>query len=179
MTNPTFSRSFLLLFTTFLFHDTTTAFSSFGNGSLSLPRRLVNRKGIISNSQTHTYHGKHSTSLIMSSLNGKGKKENQSSKRRRLARKLNPVRLILSGFNKANKMKTNFVTKFKSLSKKGKLLFSIQLFTLMLVLGTGTKQIIRNVRGNSLGSVSAARSRPVEVPYSVFMDFVEKSGKVR
>lgn len=121
---------------------------------------------------------KYINSLKMSSLGDEGKKENQTNKWRRLGGKMNPVKPILFSLNKANKMRSNFVKKFKSLSKKGKLLFSIQLLTLVLIFGSGTKKVISNVRGKS-ATTKVSVSKPVEVPYSVFMDFVEKSGKVR
>ena len=127
--------------------------------------------------------------LEMSSLqenNDSGQQQQQQpNKKRKLLAKLNPIKLLLKLFYQMNKTQSNLRTKFKSLSKKGKVLFTVQLMTLMIIFGVGTNQLITNIANARGGSTAAtatrtrvARSRPVEVPYSVFMDMVEKSGKV-
>lgn len=100
----------------------------------------------------------------------------QPKKWRKLSGKINPIKM----YSKIMKSLSTFRTKFQSLSKKGKLIFSLQLMTLMIIFGAGSSQIfLSNVRSNPVGSVRTVKSKPVEVPYSVFMDMVEKSGKVR
>ena len=186
-----FLPTVVALLTTYII-ESTGAFSNSGDGllhrfsaSTNIPRDF--QKPMMTKSiskilpSSGSYRQKNISRkiLFMSSSNEGTNKENQTNKWRRLKGKLNPINLILGIVNQANKRKSVFVTKFKSLSKRGKLLVTIQLFTLMLIFGTGTKQLISNVRGNPAANMRLARSKPVELPYSVFMDFVEKSGKVR
>lgn len=113
-----------------------------------------------------------------SSINDDGGKR-QPDKRRKLPQKLNPINLVREMCSKVIKTQSNLRLKFQSLSKKGKLLFSLQLMTLMFIFSAGSSQIIKSVRSDTAGGmIRTERSRPAEVPYSVFMDMVEKSGKV-
>ena len=129
----------------------------------------------ISHHQRH-YHRNHS--VMMSSV-GQNEDGKQPKKKRQFLAKLNPLKALLIISNRLNKSQSKLRTRFKSLSKKGKLLFTIQIMTLMILFGTGSRQIVSSVRGTSVGSVKVMRAKPVEVPYSVFMDMVEKSGQVR
>lgn len=105
--------------------------------------------------------------------------DQQSGKEPQKWRKLNPISVFAKMYSRLIKKQTNFMIKFKSLSKKAKLVVCMQLMAFMIMLGYGGNKILHNVRGDAtVGSVSVARTRPVEVPYSVFMDMVEKSGKV-
>eukprot|EP00551_Chaetoceros_affinis_P010690 CAMPEP_0203674764 /NCGR_PEP_ID=MMETSP0090-20130426/17187_1 /ASSEMBLY_ACC=CAM_ASM_001088 /TAXON_ID=426623 /ORGANISM="Chaetoceros affinis, Strain CCMP159" /LENGTH=631 /DNA_ID=CAMNT_0050540723 /DNA_START=52 /DNA_END=1947 /DNA_ORIENTATION=- len=113
----------------------------------------------------------------MSSLQNNNGENKRPKRWRKLATKLNPLKLVLKALYQMNKSQSSLRSKFASLSKKGKLLFGIQIMTLMLIFGAGTNQLVTNIRGNRVTSAKVARSRPVEVPYSVFMDMVEKSGK--
>ncbi len=112
--------------------------------------------------------------------------EKQPKKWRKLATKLNPIKLLLRLLYQISKIgktlnttQSNIRTKFTSLSKKGKLVFSIQLMTLMVIFGAGTNQLWNSVVGSRVGGagvgvgatavksrVLRSRSRPVEVPYS-------------
>lgn len=116
---------------------------------------------------------------VLSALDSNNENGKQPKKWRKLPGKFNPVTTILKLYNQSIKKVSKFRAKFKSLSKKGKLLFSLQLMALMIIFGFGSNRVITNVRisSNTAGSVRSVRSRPVEVPYSVFMDMVEKSGK--
>jgi hypothetical protein len=68
-----------------------------------------------------------------------------------------------------------FRKKFSALSKKGKLIVCLQLTALGLMFGAVTKQAV-NQRSARLRN-GVVMEKPVEVPYSVFMDMVERSGK--
>ena len=118
--------------------------------------------------------------VVLSSSDSSNDNGKQPKKWRKLPGNLNPLTVILQIYNKSIKNMSKFRAKFKSLSKKGKLLFSVQVMTLMIILGFGSNRVVSNVRSHSsaAGSARSIRSRPVEVPYSVFMDMVEKSGKV-
>lgn len=62
-----------------------------------------------------------------------------------------------------------FRTHYKKLSKRGKLILSVQLLALGLIMGLGVKSS-RDVR-------TRAANRPVEVGYSTFLDLVDVNGK--
>ncbi len=116
---------------------------------------------------------------VNGNVNGSGKPPSPQ-KWRKLSQKLNPIPVVLKFYTQINKAQSNFRVKFQSLSKKGKLVVSMQLLALMLIFGSATNQVISSVRSQNNGNMmKMERSKPVEVPYSVFMDMVEKSGKVR
>jgi hypothetical protein len=64
------------------------------------------------------------------------------------------------------------ITRFKSLSKKGKALMAMQTFILMLLFGSAGRNIYVKHHQFSTG----IGGPPIEVPYSNFLDFVEESG---
>lgn len=63
----------------------------------------------------------------------------------------------------------SFPAKFKSLTKRGRIILSVQLLALGLVLGAGAKSA-RDARLRSA-------ARPVEVGYSTFLDLVDVNGR--
>jgi len=87
----------------------------------------------------------------------------------------NPVKIIRSFVTKVIVAQSIFRKKFSALSKKGKLIVCLQLTALGLMFGAVTKQAV-NQRSARLRN-GVAMEKPVEVPYSVFMDMVERSGK--
>jgi hypothetical protein len=116
--------------------------------------------------------------------NNQGKKggEKQPKKWRKNITKLNPIPITFKLYTQLLKRISNFKARFQSLSKKGKVAMSIQILTLMIMLGAGGNRVVSVVRSNSatggVANVRTMRKKPVEVPYSVFMDLVEQSGKV-
>ena len=70
-----------------------------------------------------------------------------------------------------------FLTRFKSLSRKAKMAFLLQLVALSLILGLGTKRFVDLRTGGTPTTI--VRQRPAEVSYSTFMDLMESNGKVR
>lgn len=87
----------------------------------------------------------------------------------------NPVKIIRSFVTKVIVAQSIFRKKFSALSKKGKLIVCLQLTALGLMFGAVTKQAV-NQRSARLRN-GVVMEKPVEVPYSVFMDMVERSGK--
>mmetsp|Transcript_10332 Transcript_10332/g.13078 ORF Transcript_10332/g.13078 Transcript_10332/m.13078 type:complete len:654 (-) Transcript_10332:56-2017(-) len=112
----------------------------------------------------------------------KDKKElNDDSKRRKVSNLLiNPVKkFLIKIFMKIYKTQSNIRTKFKTLSGPKKIIFSLQLMALITVFGVSTNQLVTAMRGSSSGTTitRVGKSKPIEVPYSTFLDMVEKSGK--
>ena len=87
----------------------------------------------------------------------------------------NPVKIIRTFLTKLLLAQSNFRKKFSALSKKGKLIVCLQITALGLMFGVFTKQAVNQRRARLTSGV--AMEKPVEVPYSVFMDMVERSGK--
>jgi len=70
-----------------------------------------------------------------------------------------------------------FKSRFARLSKKAKVLVTVQLLALTLLLGGVTRQVVvggMNARGRGAG---ITKMKPVETSYSSFLDLCEKSGK--
>ena len=85
----------------------------------------------------------------------------------------NPFTMVKNVFKSSFKFQANFRKKFASLSKKGKLLVSFQLMVIGLFFGYTGRTVTKTITGGP----RVAMQKPIEVPYSVFMDMVEKSGK--
>lgn len=87
----------------------------------------------------------------------------------------NPVAIVTNVFKATFRFQANFRKKFATLSRKGKLIVSFQLMVMGLLFGYTGTSITRSIAASRSGT--AASSKPMEVPYSVFMDMVEKSGQ--
>lgn len=113
-----------------------------------------------------------------STNNNSSKEDDDSSKRKRfrafLKKNKSPVKLV----KRLRATLIASIARFKTLSKAGKTVVMLQLVSLSLILGLGTKRII-DVRtmASSQSPTSIVRQRPTEVSYSTFMDLMESSGK--
>lgn len=87
----------------------------------------------------------------------------------------NPFALVANVFKSSIKFQANFRKKFGALSKKGKLIVSFQLVIIGLFFGYTGRTVSKTI--SIAGGPKSAMQKPIEVPYSVFMDMVEKSGK--
>jgi len=86
----------------------------------------------------------------------------------------NPFAMAANVFKSSIKFQANFRKKFATLGKKGKLIVSFQLMLVGLFFGYTGRTVTKTITG---GSSRVAMEKPIEVPYSVFMDMIEKSGK--
>ena len=107
-----------------------------------------------------------------------GKKEREGGRRRsggggRWISKLNPVPRMKKIVASIIAFQAAFRTRFAALPRKAKLVVLAQLLALGLVVGS----IGRKVYVNTSQGQAAVAARPVEVPYSTFMDMAEISGK--
>jgi hypothetical protein len=84
----------------------------------------------------------------------------------------NPFAMVSSVVKSSVKFQANFRKKFATLSKKGKLIVSFQLIAFGAIFGVTA----RNVVTKTMSGPKTSIQKPMEVPYSVFMDMVEKSG---
>jgi hypothetical protein len=90
----------------------------------------------------------------------------------------NPLAMAANLVKSSIQMQANFRKKFATLSRKGKMIVSIQLMVIGLFLGYGAKSVTtRVISGSGSNGAAVVMQKPVEVPYSVFMDMVERSGK--
>jgi ATP-dependent Zn proteases len=90
----------------------------------------------------------------------------------------NPLTVAVNMVKSSIQIQANFRKKFATLSRKGKMIVSIQLMAIALFLGYGAKSVTTKVMSkNSSGAAVTVIQKPMEVPYSVFMDMVERSGK--
>jgi len=109
---------------------------------------------------------------LFSSLEEDGSRKKKPRKNRRRAR------MMILAFRKVfvNLVSTpgRMIVRFRSLSKKGKVLMAMQTLTVMLLFGS----IGRNVyaRNYQMKNGLRASGPPVEVPYSNFLELVENSG---
>jgi len=107
---------------------------------------------------------------LFSTMDGDGSNEKQPRNNKQLPRKL------VIAFRKAivhfASAPGRFVVRFKSLSKKGKMLMATQLLTVMLLFGSVGRSAY--VRRNQMRSGIAGP--PIEISYSNFLDLVESSG---
>ena len=87
----------------------------------------------------------------------------------------NPFAIVANVFKSSIKFQANFRKKFGALSKKGKLIVSFQLVIIGLFFGYTGRTVSKTI--SIAGGPKSAMQKPIEVPYSVFMDMVEKSGK--
>jgi len=85
----------------------------------------------------------------------------------------NPFAVVANVFKSSIKFQANFRKKFGTLSKKGKLIVSFQLMIIGIMFGYTGRTVAKTIAGGP----KIAMQKPIEVPYSVFMDMVEKSGK--
>ena len=96
--------------------------------------------------------------------------------------KNNPFRQLLA---QLEQLRLVFLTRFKSLPRKLKIVVMMQLLAVSLLLGSAVKRTVELNYSESSASTTTAtrltsrRNKPVEVYYSSFLDLVEKSGKVR
>jgi len=82
----------------------------------------------------------------------------------------NPVAALRAALSRMNLIRSLFGKRFKSLSKRAKVIVSLQLLALGLMFGSvGRTAYIKGTGGGM--------DKPMEVPYSTFMDLCEKSGK--
>ena len=88
----------------------------------------------------------------------------------------NPVTIVTNVVKSSIAFQATFRKKFATLSKRAKLVVSLQLMALCVMLGFGFKQALVSVSGRH-PHTTAAIHKPVEVPYSVFLNMVEKSGQ--
>jgi len=141
-------------------------------GAIHTTERLPN---IIHNDNTQLQGGKDElfSSEEGNSKNSPGRRGNINNRNKFPV----PNPLIMAGnlVKSSIQMQANFRKKFAALSRKGKIIVSIQLMVIGLFLGYGAKSVSTRVISGSSTPVSI--QKPVEVPYSVFMDMVEKSGK--
>lgn len=92
----------------------------------------------------------------------------------------NPLTLAAKMVKSSIKFQADFRKKFAALSRKGKIVVSIQLLVIGLFFGYSTKTVTRHVfhgGGGGAAKMTVMQRKPMEVPYSVFMDMVERSGK--
>lgn len=110
---------------------------------------------------------------------GDGKKERGEGGRRRggsggrWISRLNPVPRVKKIVASIIAFQAAFRTRFAALPRKAKLVVLAQLLALGLVVGS----VGRKVYVNTSQGQAAVAARPVEVPYSTFMDMAEISGK--
>ena len=93
----------------------------------------------------------------------------------------NPLAVVANVFKSSVRFQANFRKKFSALSKKGKLIVSFQLVAFCAIFGMSARNTVTRIGvmtgANTPASMSKRMQKPIEVPYSVFMDMVEKSGK--
>jgi hypothetical protein len=85
----------------------------------------------------------------------------------------NPFLMVANAVKSSVKFQANFRKKFAKLSKKGKIIVSFQLMVFGAIFGVSA----RNVVIKTISAPKTMMQKPIEVPYSVFMDMVEKSGE--
>lgn len=98
-------------------------------------------------------------------------KNNPKKGRGNFLRRLNPIPRIKKLVVSAVACQAVFRERFAGLPKKAKLVVCAQLMILGLVTGSVGRKMYVAASGNT------AVTRPVEVPYSMFMDLTESSGK--
>lgn len=158
---------------------------------LNLPTLLYGFHSKIPKFRTSTKKGRHVPSMTMylrqhkkltmkplsvtrlfSSLEGDGSRKKQPRNNRHRARMLILAfqKFFASLFSTPGRM----VLRFRSLSKKGKVLMTMQTLTVMLLFGSiGRSAYAKHHQiKNGLG----ASGPPIEVPYSNFLELVENSG---
>jgi hypothetical protein len=108
---------------------------------------------------------------LFSSLDENGRRKKQPRNNKQFARVL--ILAIQKVFANLVSTPGKMIVRFKSLSKKGRVLMSIQTLTVMLLFGSIGKSAY--VKHNQIrnGLVSGP---PIEVPYSNFLDLVKNSG---
>lgn len=87
----------------------------------------------------------------------------------------NPVTIVTNVVKSSIAFQATFRKKFSTLSRKAKLVVSLQLMALLFMLGFGVKNVGHIVVSGR--QPHTAMTKPVEVPYSVFLNMVEKSGQ--
>ncbi len=108
------------------------------------------------------------TSSLFSSVGNSNEGNNKPSRKRKVP---NPITAVLSIFKSMNKFQVTFRKKFGALSRKGKVIITMQLMVMAACIGLSANRVVSRAR-----NVSTIQ-KPMEVPYSVFMDMVERSGK--
>ena len=157
---------------------------------LNLPALLYGFNSKLPSVRSSTEKGRHSSSLttqfrqfeqlkaepssatrLFSSLekDGSGKKQPRNNKQR--------ARILILAIRKvfANLVAApgKTIVKFRSLSKKGKVLMAMQTLTMMLLFGSMCRSIYAKQYRIKNG---LATGPPIEVPYSNFLELVENSG---
>ncbi len=108
-------------------------------------------------------------SSLFSSVGNSNEGNNKPSKKKNVLP--NPITAVLSIIKSMNKFQATFRKKFGALSRKGKIIITMQLMVIAACFGLSANRIVSRAR-----NVSTIQ-KPMEVPYSVFMDMVERSGK--
>ena len=88
-------------------------------------------------------------------------------------KKQNPVKRVVQSIIRAQ---SQFRIRFSKLSKKAKMLFCIQMLMFTCLVGGFVQKTVLPGRHSSRAAISR-RARPVEVPYSKFMDIAEDKVK--
>lgn len=91
----------------------------------------------------------------------------------------NPIQAIINFVSQLGLLRRIFVARFKSLTKRGKFIVSVQLFAMSMILGISFKQVLdfRTSASTSKAGVTRMASKPTEIYYSSFLDLLDKSGK--
>ena len=86
-------------------------------------------------------------------------------------KKQNPLKRVILGIIKAQ---SQFMMRFSKMSRKAKTLFCIQMLMFTCLIGGFVQKSV--LPGRQSRPVISRRVRPLEVPYSKFMDFAEDKG---
>ena len=86
-------------------------------------------------------------------------------------KKQNPIKRVVLGIVKAQ---SQFKMRFSKMSRKAKTLFCIQMLMFSCLIGGFVQKTV--LPGRQSQAVISRRVRPLEVPYSKFMDFAEDKG---
>lgn len=101
--------------------------------------------------------------------------DDNPQKKKNFPRLPNPVTIVTNVVKSSIAFQATFRKKFATLSKQAKLVVSLQLMALFFMLGFGAKQVGHIVLSGRQSTV--VTTKPMEVPYSVFLNMVEKSGQ--
>jgi len=140
---------------------------------------------MVNSDYSTSIHERSSSSLCASSRdtfsndNENEMDKKKQKKNRKLPIMKNPVAILRTLLTKIIAIKALYVARFSSLSKKAKIAVVMQLMILSLMFGASFKRLVdlRSISRGGNTSTQIVRVKPVEVPYSVFMDLVESNGK--
>eukprot|EP00534_Pseudo-nitzschia_fraudulenta_P000956 CAMPEP_0201115762 /NCGR_PEP_ID=MMETSP0850-20130426/152_1 /ASSEMBLY_ACC=CAM_ASM_000622 /TAXON_ID=183588 /ORGANISM="Pseudo-nitzschia fraudulenta, Strain WWA7" /LENGTH=606 /DNA_ID=CAMNT_0047379569 /DNA_START=243 /DNA_END=2063 /DNA_ORIENTATION=- len=137
-----------------------------GRGSMSTTKKKQFRKHEqISTTETRK-------SILFSSLNDDGSKNNKKNPRKRQrARKL--ILVVRKAIVRAATKPSRMVVRFRSLSKKGKILMATQTLTVLMLFGSVGRSVYKQQQMRQ--GLGTATGPPIEVPYSTFLELVENS----